>query len=163
MTLSLIKIVKSTTVDGPGFRTSIYAAGCKHACPGCHNPQSWNIATGNPTPIEQIVQTIAQNKFENVTFTGGDPFFQAKAFTMLAKQIKEKQHKNIWCYTGYTYEELLQQEEHVELLKHIDILVDGKYKEQLRNPNLKFRGSDNQRFVNVQASLSEKRTILANI
>ena len=163
MTLSLIKIVDSTTVDGPGFRTAIYGAGCLHHCLGCHNPASWQLEAGNPTSIDEIVEHIGNNHFEQVTFSGGDPFFQVEPFAILAQRIKEQFHKNIWCYTGYTFEQLAVQTKAISLLKLIDVLVDGKFCKDLAVPSLRFRGSTNQRFIDVQASLKAKKTILMDL
>ena len=102
--LSIIDIIEDTTVDGPGFRTAIYAAGCPNQCPGCHNPESWDINKGRPVPTEEILEKVLADDFADVTFSGGDPMFQPEEFTKLARAIKEKSRKNIWCYTGYTFE-----------------------------------------------------------
>lgn len=153
MFLSLLKIVESTTVDGPGFRISIYCAGCENACKGCHNPQSWDIKNGVMTDVEEIYKRIVANDMENVTFSGGDPMFQPEAFTYLAKKIKENTTKTIWCYSGYVYEQLVQMPKQREMLNYIDVLVDGPYIEALHDADLVFRGSKNQRLIDVQKSL----------
>ena len=101
--ISLIKIVEDTTVDGPGFRTTVYAAGCPNACPGCQNPQTWRKEAGRMTPVEDILAVIRADEFADVTFSGGDPMYQPEGFARLARLVKEETHKNIWCYTGYTY------------------------------------------------------------
>ena len=98
--LSIIDIIEDTTVDGPGFRTAIYAAGCPNACPGCHNPESWDIRKGKQVPTEEILEKVLADDFANVTFSGGDPMFQPEGFTKLAQAIKEKSRKTIWCYTA---------------------------------------------------------------
>ena len=105
--LSILDILEDTTVDGPGFRTTIYAAGCPNACPGCHNPESWDIHRGHPMSTEEILDKVLNDPFADVTFSGGDPMFQPEGFAELAQAIKEKSGKNIWCYTGYTFERLL--------------------------------------------------------
>lgn len=151
--ISLIKIVEDTTVDGPGFRTTVYAAGCPNACPGCQNPQTWRKEAGRMTPVEDILAVIRADEFADVTFSGGDPMYQPEGFARLARLVKEETHKNIWCYTGYTYECLLQNAAQRELLNWIDVLVDGPYIEAERDPDLLFRGSRNQRLIDVQASL----------
>ena len=102
--ISVIRIVEDTMVDGPGFRTSVYCAGCPNACPGCHNPQSWDINTGHQMSTEEIMEVIEADPFANVTFSGGDPMYQAEGFTELAKAIRQRTDKNIWCFTGFTYE-----------------------------------------------------------
>lgn len=154
--LSILNVIHDTTVDGPGFRTAIYAAGCTHRCPGCHNPQSWNIENGTPHTIEQLLEIIKEDEFANVTFSGGDPLFQVEGFTQLAQRIKVETNKNIWCYTGFLYEDILKSDRLSQILPFIDVLVDGKYIEALRSEELRFRGSSNQRIINVQ-TLDEYR------
>ena len=139
--LSIIDIIEDTTVDGPGFRTAIYAAGCPNACPGCHNPQSWDICNGKKMSLNEILSVIKSNDFDNVTFSGGDPFFQPEAFTKLARRIKEETSKNIWCYTGYLYEEIVASARLSLLLPYIDVLVDGRFIETQKDTSLFFRGS----------------------
>ena len=148
-------------VDGPGFRTSIYAAGCPNQCPGCHNPQSWDIANGTPMTTEEILATILSDPFADVTFSGGDPMFQAEGFTELAQAIKSQSNKSIWCYTGYIYERLLEMPAQRELLQHIDVLVDGPFIESMKDESLRFRGSSNQRIIDVQESLKQNKVILS--
>ena len=148
-------------VDGPGFRTSIYAAGCPNQCPGCQNPHSWDIANGIPMTTEEILPTILADPFADVTFSGGDPMFQAEGFTELAQAIKSQTHKTIWCYTGYTYERLLEMPAQRELLQHIDVLVDGPFVESLKDETLRFRGSSNQRIIDVKKSLQEGKVVLS--
>lgn len=152
--------MEDTMVDGPGFRTAIYAAGCTHHCQGCHNPQSWDIRAGREMTTEEILVPILADPFADVTFTGGDPMMQPEGFTELACAIKEQSHKTIWCYTGYTYETLLTMPAQRELLRHIDVLVDGPFIQNLRDEQLRFRGSSNQRTIDVQRSLESGTVIL---
>ena len=159
--LSILRIVEDTMVDGPGFRTSIYAAGCPNQCPGCHNPQSWDIANGTPMTTEEILPIILADPFADVTFSGGDPMYQPEGFTELAKAIKSQSNKNIWCYTGYTFEHLLNMPAQRELLQYIDVLVDGPFIESLKNESLRFRGSSNQRIIDVKKSLGEGKVVLS--
>ena len=146
-------------VDGPGFRTAIYCAGCRHQCAGCHNPQSWAFDVGRDMTVEQLMQVIVADPFANVTFTGGDPMYQAAAFAELARAIHRDTNKDIWCFTGFTYESLIQPEQR-ELLSQLDVLVDGPYVQRLRDPDLLFRGSSNQRLIDVQASLYAGEVVL---
>ena len=141
-------IIDGTVVDGPGFRLSVYCAGCSHRCQGCHNPQSWEMANGKEMDVEEILQTVKDSPW-NVTFSGGDPFFQAEGFAELARRIKAETTKTIWCYTGYTLEALKQENDpwKMELLKNIDVLVDGPFIQELRDEQLRFRGSSNQRII----------------
>ena len=159
--ISIIKIEESTTVDGPGLRTSIYCAGCVNKCPGCHNPQSWDINNGTMTDVEDIFATIVDDdEFCNVTFTGGDPMYQAKSFAELAKLIKTQTNKTLWCYSGYTFEEIMADADKRELLQWLDVLVDGRFVQSLRDESLIFKGSSNQRIIDVQKSLNEGRIVL---
>lgn len=158
--ISILKILEDTIVDGPGFRTSIYAAGCKHKCTGCHNPESWNIQNGTLMEIDEILEIINKNFLAEVTFSGGDPFFQIDGFTNLAKRVKKETGKNIWCYTGYTYEKIRKTTVFSGMLPYIDVLVDGRFVEKRKDLNLYFCGSSNQRIIDVQKSLDQKHTIL---
>ena len=146
--LYIMDIIDGTVVDGPGFRLSVYCAGCSHRCPGCHNPQSWEMANGKEMDVEEILQAVKDSPW-NVTFSGGDPFFQAEGFAELARRIKAETSKTIWCYTGYTLEALKEENDpwKMELLRNIDVLVDGPFIQELRDEQLRFRGSSNQRII----------------
>lgn len=135
--------------DGPGLRTSIYCAGCSHHCKGCHNPQSWDFDAGNEMTVQALLDIIKEDEFANVTFSGGDPLYQVEAFTELARRIKEETDKNIWCYTGFTYEQVLADERLSMILPYIDTLVEGPFILELRNTDLPFRGSENQRIIHL--------------
>lgn len=158
--LFILSIVEDTVVDGPGFRTSIYAAGCLHHCPGCHNPESWDIAHGKPYTVEELLQRVLDDPFADVTFSGGDPFFQAEGFAALARAIRRESTKSIWCYTGYCYEQLLEHPLHRALLEQVDVLVDGPFIASQRREGLRFRGSANQRLIDVQQSLARQQLVL---
>ena len=159
-TISILDIVEDTTVDGPGFRTAVYCAGCPNACPGCHNPRSWDISNGREVDIEDILAIILADPFADVTFTGGDPMFQPEGFTALACAIRERSCKNIWCYTGYLFESLVKNPAQRALLEQVDVLVDGRFVEALRDEQLLFRGSSNQRLIDVKASLAQGSVVL---
>ena len=135
--------------DGPGLRTSIYSAGCPHHCRGCHNPQSWDIANGKWMSIDEILDIIKADSISNVSFSGGDPFFQVEAFTELARRIKTETGKTIWCWTGYTIEQIRSDEHLSMLLPYIDTLVDGPFILEQRDTTLLFRGSPNQRIIHL--------------
>ena len=135
--------------DGPGLRTSIYCAGCAHHCKGCHNPQSWDIANGRWMSIDEIMDIIKADSISNVSFSGGDPFFQVEAFTELARRIKSETTKNIWCWTGFTIEQIRADERLSMLLPYIDTLVDGPFILEQRDTTLLFRGSPNQRIIHL--------------
>lgn len=155
MKIRILDIIEETMADGPGLRTSVYCAGCAHHCPGCHNPQSWDFAGGREVDVDKILEIIKADEFSNVTFSGGDPLYQVEAFTELARLIKEETGKNIWCYTGFTYEEIIKDERLSQILPYIDTLVDGPYIEELRDTDLHFRGSSNQRIIHLKEEEDE--------
>ena len=158
--LQILNIVEDTMVDGPGFRTSVYCAGCSHRCPGCHNPQSWNFAAGKEMTVEQVMSIIEADPYtRGVTFSGGDPMYQAAAFAELARAIHQRTQKDVWCYTGFTFESLIHDDQR-ELLSEIDVLVDGPFIQSKYDADLLFRGSSNQRLIDVQASLYSGETVL---
>ena len=157
--ISVLKIVEDTTVDGPGFRTSIYAAGCEHGCKGCHNPESWDISNGKWMDIDEILKIIESNFLAQVSFSGGDPLFQPEAFTELARRIKLETQKNIWCYTGFTFQKILRNPKLSAILPYIDVLVDGQFIEKKKVANLPFVGSSNQRIINVEESLKANKMV----
>jgi len=145
--LRVVDIVEGTSVDGPGLRTSIYLAGCRHACPGCHNPQTWDFAAGRDMSVGELMEIIRRADFD-VTFTGGDPMYQAGALVPLARAVKAAGY-DLWCYTGFTLEQLDAVPGATELLAYIDTLVDGPFIADLRDTDLIFRGSSNQRIIDL--------------
>ncbi|MBQ8936801.1 MAG: anaerobic ribonucleoside-triphosphate reductase activating protein [Bacteroidaceae bacterium] len=158
--LRILSILEDTTVDGPGFRTSIYCAGCTHHCPGCHNPQSWAADGGREMSVDEIMEVIEADPFANVTFSGGDPMQQPEAFTELARAIRARTQKTIWCYTGYTYETLLRMPAQRTLLQLLDVLVDGPFISAQKDTDLLFRGSANQRLIDIPKSLAKGNVVL---
>ena len=145
--IRVLDILEQTTADGPGFRISIYCAGCLHKCKGCHNPQSWDFNAGKWMSIDSLMDIIKADTLSNVSFSGGDPFYQSEAFTTLAKRIKEETGKTIWCWTGFTLEEIQADPVMSRMLPWIDVLVDGPFILEQRDPELLFRGSPNQRII----------------
>ena len=157
--IRVLDIKYGTSVDGVGLRTSIYCAGCENRCAGCHNPQSWNEQGGEVVEVEELFRLI-EDADMNVTFTGGDPMFRPEGFTRLAQMIKSQTSKTIWCYTGYRFEDILQHPARRALLEWCDVLVDGRYEEAERDLSLHFRGSRNQRIIDVQKSLQADAVVL---
>lgn len=154
MKLRVLDIVMDTVVDGPGLRASIYLAGCYHKCPGCHNPQSWDMNGGKEMEVDEIVEILKQSGHTKFTITGGDPFYQPAGLLELVVRIKKEiPGSNIWCYTGFLFEDLLDREEMVLILKNIDVLVDGPFIQELRDETLMYRGSSNQRVLEIPKDL----------
>ena len=154
--IRILDILEETMADGPGLRTSIYCAGCLHHCPGCHNPQSWDMNGGHEASVDELFEIIKSDEFSNVTFTGGDPLYQVEAFTELAQKIKEETDKTIWCYTGFTYEEISADPDLARILPYIDVLVDGPFIQEKRDTELLFRGSSNQRIIYLHGKEEDK-------
>lgn len=156
----LVKIEHCTVVDGEGLRTSVYCSYCSHNCKGCHNQKYQKLESGKKVHIDEIYNEILKDEICNVTFTGGDPFFQAKAFYNLAQKIKENTNKTIWIYSGFTYEQILQNIEARKLLELCDVLVDGKFILSKFDRNLKWKGSSNQRCILIKESLEKGEVVL---
>ncbi len=157
--MRVLDIVEGTTVDGPGLRTSIYVAGCRHQCEGCHNPQSWDFNAGREISIDELLGVVEKNNF-NVTLSGGDPLYVADEAAELCRRIKEEQNKNIWCYTGFVWENIVHKPEYRPLLETVDVLVDGPFVLARRDISLCFRGSGNQRIIDVRKSLAQDEVVV---
>lgn len=145
MKVRILDIIRGTTVDGPGFRTSIYFAGCRHECPGCHNPQSWDFNGGRETDIDDIMKIVIEEDFD-VTLTGGDPMYHPEIVKELSRRVKEAGH-SVWVYTGFTWEEIQNDRRLMDALEYVEAIVDGPFIMSLRDTDLKFRGSSNQKIV----------------
>jgi len=159
-------LLPESFVDGIGVREVIFCTGCDFKCKNCHNEQIWDMNSGYLIPIQEIYDNLSINKnsmVSGVTFSGGEPMQQAKAFYELGKMIKNNSQWNIWCYTGYLFEDIINsKDEKYELLQIIDVLVDGIYMHELRDLTLAFRGSKNQRIIDVQDSLRQNKVIELN-
>ena len=160
--LRLSGITPESFVDGPGLRYVIFTQGCFHKCPYCHNPDSWDVSAGKEFPAREIIRMIKKQKnIQGVTFSGGEPFLQAKGLS----EISEAAHQtglDVVTYTGFTYEQLIEKkdEDINSLLFASDILIDGKYLHELKSNSLQFRGSSNQRVINVSETLKNGEIIL---
>jgi anaerobic ribonucleoside-triphosphate reductase activating protein len=166
--IRLAGFAKESIADGPGFRYTVFAQGCTHNCKNCHNPHTHDVNGGTLYDISEIVSDIKENPLlDGVTFSGGEPFLQAKEFCVLAKEIKKIASQgtslDIWCYSGFTFEELVKKSYASELLENIDVLVDGRFVEELKSYELKFRGSSNQRFICCKKSLKAGEVVLFEI
>lgn len=143
--MRILDIIRGTTVDGPGFRTSIYFAGCRHRCPGCHNPASWDFGAGKEMTEDEIMAVVEEEEFD-VTFSGGDPLYHPEEVRRLSARIREAGY-NVWVYTGFTWEEIIASPELRRCLENCEAVVEGPFVEGLRDESLKFRGSSNQRII----------------
>jgi anaerobic ribonucleoside-triphosphate reductase activating protein len=152
--MNLLYTYPETIVDGEGIRYSIYLAGCRHHCPGCHNPESWRPDAGMPLTEERLAAIIreinANPLLDGVTFSGGDPLFHPEEFRALSRRVKQETGMNIWCYTGYTLEQIEADASLKAAIEFVDVLVDGPFREALYDPYLAFRGSSNQRILRLK-------------
>ena len=159
MKLRLFGCVNDSIVDGPGLRYSIFVQGCYHNCLGCHNPESHDVNGGYLKDIEETLKEIDENPLlDGVTLSGGEPMLQVEALIELSKEIK-KRNLNIVLYSGFTYEQIINDVNKKRLLELCDMLVDGKFELEKRSLSLLYRGSSNQRLINVQESLKQNRII----
>lgn len=158
MNIRIAGMVNDSIVDGAGLRFTVFTQGCPHHCAGCHNPQTHDFSAGKDIDTDEIIQTFRKNPLlDGITLSGGEPFCQSEACLRLAKAAHAA-GLNVWAYSGYTFEELLAgKAEWKRLLEEVDVLVDGPFLLEKRTLECRFRGSSNQRLIDVQASLKEKR------
>lgn len=157
-------VIKESTVDGPGFRYVIFTQGCPHHCEGCHNPETHDMNGGKLESIKTLAEDITKNPLlKGITLSGGEPFMQAKKLAKLLSLIDLKRY-SVMTYTGFKYEYLISNANddngYLELLKLTDVLIDGKFMKDLKSSSAKFRGSTNQRAIDVKSSLKENSIIL---
>ena len=146
-------ITFDSIVDGPGIRAVVWFQGCPHHCAGCHNPETWTTEGGNIMTIDEVVNTIARNPLQTgVTLSGGDPLHQPEACLDIIKRLKAIKNYSIWLYTGYTIEQLQEENNDIinEILQNIDVLVDGPFVLAEKSLDLPFRGSRNQRIITFE-------------
>jgi anaerobic ribonucleoside-triphosphate reductase activating protein len=152
-----------SVTDGPGLRSVLFFQGCLHACPGCHNPQTWDVHGGEEFEVEDLIQNFQITPLlSGFTLSGGEPFLQPQAAARIAEYVKSK-GMNLWVYTGYSWEELLchlDEPGYRDLIRWADVIVDGPYRKELRDLSLPYRGSSNQRFLLPQASLDQTQVVL---
>lgn len=162
MNIRLAGICPNTLVNGEGMRKVIFTQGCRHNCKGCFNPETHSFDGGELYDCNEVIlSTIKDPLIKGVTFSGGDPMEQALSCAYIAKALKNR-GLNIWSFTGYRFEELINSDKEgvKEFLEYIDILVDGKFEESLQIEGLRFKGSSNQRIIDVQESLRNKKVTL---
>ena len=161
--LATDQIQRDSIVDGEGIRAVIWTQGCIHHCPGCHNPETHSFQDGITVDTEIIKQKIKELEGQDgITFSGGDPMEQSAPCAELAEYCQSL-GLNVWCYTGYTFEELIKKAKHIptiiDFLNNIDVLVDGQYIDEKHNPKLNWRGSENQRVIDVKKSLEQNKVV----
>jgi anaerobic ribonucleoside-triphosphate reductase activating protein len=168
-------IKECDVANGPGVRVSLFVSGCNHHCKGCFNEVAWDFNYGNEFTqdvIDKILKDLDHDYIEGLSLLGGEPleYRNQKGLLPLVKQVKEKfPNKTIWCYTGFDFEKDVigkmynNSEETRELMSDIDVIVDGKFEIDKKNPSLQFRGSENQRLIDVKQSMAQKQIVWANL
>lgn len=160
--IEIAGIVEDSITDGPGLRFVVFTQGCPHNCPGCHNPQTHKIGAGRIVDTKYLIEKIDSNPLcGGVTLSGGDPIIQAKELIEFACEVK-KRKLNLAVYTGFTFEQLLEKnsKDINELLSYVDVLIDGRFELDKKSYDLKFKGSSNQRTIDVQESLKQNKVVL---
>ena len=160
--MRIANVVSDSIVDGPGLRFTVFTQGCPHRCPGCHNPETHDPAGGRAVTVEELAEQMLSNPLtDGLTLSGWEPFDQAGECAALAARAKEK-GLNVWAYTGYCYETLLEKEnpDVLALLAQVDVLVDGPFVESLKSYDALFRGSTNQRLIDVAQSRASGAVVL---
>ena len=156
------KIRKMDISNGPGVRVSIFLQGCHFHCKNCFNPETWDFEGGDEfteNTVEEIMQLCSKSHIKGLSILGGEPMHpnNIKATEMLAKEFKKRfPEKNLWVWSGYTFEDYLSKQ---DVIKYIDVIVDGQYKDELHNPKLEWRGSENQRVIDVQKSIKNGEVV----
>lgn len=159
-------ITVDSIVDGPGLRMVIWTQGCTHNCNGCHNPQTHTLDGGYEVMTEEVISKIKTLRLQRgITLSGGEPFLQPEALEAVAKEAKNS-GLDVWAYTGFTFEQLIDKNNksyfrNLNLLRQVDVLVDGKFVEEKKDISLRFRGSYNQRIIDVQSSLIQNKVLLS--
>lgn len=159
--IRLSGIAYESLVNGPGMRRVFFSQGCRHNCEGCFNPDTHSFSGGEDRNMDELIEDVLKNPIiKGVTFSGGDPFERAENFAYMAKKFKEA-NLNIWSYTGYTFEYIINNLDEIsgwrDLLNNIDVLVDGKFEKDMMEDGLRFRGSINQRIIDVKKTLQENK------
>lgn len=162
--MNICGFTEDSIIEGVGLRDVIFISGCKHECEGCFSKKTWDFHYGDPFTLEkqkEIISNIINNPLlSGITLCGGDPFYSAKEVVKFIQLLKSyQQNINIWSYTGFTFEEIIKDKNMLELLKYCDVLIDGQFIEDQKDLILKFKGSRNQRIIDVQKSLKEHKII----
>lgn len=161
MMMRMYGLEQNSYVDGPGIRMAIFFQGCLHKCEGCHNPGSWPMYGGEKVDTNELMKKMANDPLlDGITLSGGEPFLQPQPALALARFARQR-GLSVWCYTGYTFEQISEwQDNRKTLLQNIDVLVDGPFKLEERSLDIPWRGSRNQRLVDVKKSLEKGEVVL---
>lgn len=164
--MNFAQIRKYDVANGPGIRTTIFVTGCTHKCHNCFNEEYQDFDFGDPwTPKEtdEVIEDLKLDEVKGLTILGGEPFQNEVDLLQVLREIKKEVQKDIWIFSGYTYEEILKDEDKKKLLEECDVLVDGRFVEALKDLSLRFRGSSNQRIIDVQKSLESNEVVLFDL
>ncbi|MCL2409556.1 MAG: anaerobic ribonucleoside-triphosphate reductase activating protein [Oscillospiraceae bacterium] len=161
--MRIANTIQDSIVDGPGLRFVVFTQGCEFCCEGCHNQETWDVDGGVDMPVGEIIAQMLGNPLtDGLTMSGGEPFLQAVDCAKIAKTAREN-GLNVWVYTGYTFEELMAEPGFRELLCLTDVLIDGPFRLAERSLNIKWRGSQNQRVIDVKKSLAAGGAVLLEV
>lgn len=164
--MNFAQIRKYDVANGPGIRTTIFVTGCTHKCPNCFNEEYQDFNFGNPwthKETDEVIEDLKLDEVKGLTVLGGEPFQNEVDLLQVIRDIKKEVQKEIWIFSGYTYEEILKDQDKKKLLEECDVLVDGRFVEALKDLSLRFRGSSNQRIIDIKKSLKANKVILFDL
>lgn len=164
--MNFAQIRKYDVANGPGIRTTIFVTGCTHKCHNCFNEEYQDFDFGDPwtqKETDEVIEDLKLDEVKGLTILGGEPFQNEVGLLQVLRDIKKEVQKDIWIFSGYTYEEILKDQDKKKLLEECDVLVDGRFVEALKDLNLRFRGSSNQRIIDVQKSLESNEVVLFDL
>ena len=164
--MNFAQIRKYDVANGPGIRTTIFVTGCTHKCPNCFNEEYQDFNFGNPwthKETDEVIEDLKLDEVKGLTVLGGEPFQNEVDLLQVLRDIKKEVQKEIWIFSGYTYEEILKDKDKKKLLEECDVLVDGRFVEALKDLSLRFRGSSNQRIIDIKKSLEANEVVLFDL
>ncbi|MDU2503699.1 MAG: anaerobic ribonucleoside-triphosphate reductase activating protein [Peptoniphilus harei] len=164
--MNFAQIRKYDVANGPGIRTTIFVTGCTHKCPNCFNEEYQDFNFGNPwtrKETDEVIEDLKLDEVKGLTVLGGEPFQNEVDLLQVLRDIKKEVQKGIWIFSGYTYEEILKDQDKKKLLEECDVLVDGRFVEALKDLSLRFRGSSNQRIIDIKKSLEANEVVLFDL
>ena len=164
--MNFAQIRKYDVANGPGIRTTIFVTGCTHKCHNCFNEEYQDFNFGDPwiqKETDEVIEDLKLDEVKGLTILGGEPFQNEVDLLQVIRDIKKEVQKDIWIFSGYTYEEILKDQDKKKLLEECDVLVDGRFVEALKDLSLRFRGSSNQRIIDIKKSLEANKVILFDL